>query len=277
MSDLIISLTTIPPRMHQIAPTLRDLVAQRADVAEVRLYIPRRYRRFDFDPATDLPDLPDGVTLCMTDEDFGPATKVLPAVRDFSGQDVEILFCDDDQPYAPDWAQYFLDARRARPDACIVEKGYDLDTRPPGARYRLENRMQPRALARHKGVGYRMFRLLTLTTIKPKPYIVDGYVDVLEGYRGAMIRPEFIPPETFDIPEVLWTVDDPWLSGQMTRNNVPIWLMTAPPLWGRPYGAHHQDGLAKMVHQDHGRLEADTACIEHFRKNFGIWQGDGPY
>ena len=148
MPDLVISLTTIPSRMNQIGPTLRGLLAQKADVAEIRLYIPRQYRRFDFDPATDLPDLPDGVTLCITDEDFGPATKVLPAVRDFAGQDVEILFCDDDQPYRSDWAQRFLDARKNHPGACIVEKGYDLDTRPPGARYHLENRPQPRAIAR---------------------------------------------------------------------------------------------------------------------------------
>lgn len=221
MPDLVISLTTIPSRMNQIGPTLRDLLAQKADVAEIRLYIPRQYRRFDFDPATDLPDLPDGVTLCITDEDFGPATKVLPAVRDFAGQDVEILFCDDDQPYRSDWAQRFLDARKNHPGACIVEKGYDLDTRPPGARYHLENRPQPRAIARRKGVAYRLFRLLTLTSIKPKPYIVDGFVDVLEGYRGAMVRPDFFPPETFDIPEILWTVDDPWLSGQMTRHKRP--------------------------------------------------------
>ena len=277
MSDLVISLSTIPPRMGMIGPTLRDLVAQNARVADIRLYIPRSYRRFEFDPATDLPDVPSGVTICMVDDDFGPATKVLHAVRDFAGQDVEILFCDDDQPYEPDWAQRFLDQRARHPDACIVEKGHDIDTRPPGERYRGQDRPQPRAKARKKDLAYRLFRLLTLLTIKPKPYVADGFVDILEGYRGALIRPDFIPPEAFDIPDILWTVDDPWLSGHMTRNGVPIWLMTNPPLWGKPHSAHFTESLAALIHADHGRIDSDSACIAYFRDTYGIWPGDGPY
>jgi len=80
MSKLVISLTTIPSRMHLIAPTLRDLLAQTANVAEIRLNIPHRYRRF---PDTDisLPDFPKGITVVRVDEDYGPATKVLPTVQ----------------------------------------------------------------------------------------------------------------------------------------------------------------------------------------------------
>lgn len=275
MADLVISLTTIPSRLRQIEPTLRDLLAQRADVAEIRLYLPRRYRRFDFAP-TDVPKMPSGVRVCFVDEDFGPATKVLPAIADCAGQDVEILFCDDDQPYDPNWAQRFLDTRRHQPDACIVEKGYELETRPPGARYYVTRAFQPRARLRRKGIGYRALRLVSLTMIKPRAYTTPGYVDVLEGYRGGLVRPDFFPPEVFDIPDILWTVDDPWLSGHLTRNGVPIWLMTDVPAWGRPYGAHYTDRLGKLVYKDHGRLEADTACFEYFRKTYGIWQDRNP-
>lgn len=275
MPDLLITLTTIPPRLNLIEPTMRDLLAQQADVAEVRLYLPRRYRRFDFSPA-DVPKLPSGVRVCWVDEDFGPATKVLPAVQACAGQDVEILFCDDDQPYDAGWAQRFLDTRREQPDACIVEKGYELETRPPGARYYVKRDYLPRARLRRKGLGYRALRAATLTLVKPKPYTAPGYVDVLEGYRGCLVRPGFFPPEVFDIQDILWTVDDPWLSGHLTRNGVPIWLMTHPPLWGKPYGAHHTDRLGKLVYKDHGRLEADTACFEYFRDTYGIWQDRNP-
>ena len=95
MKPLIISLTTIPPRMAMIGPTLRALLAQTANVSEIRLNIARKYRRFDFDPAT-IPSYPEGIRVCLVDEDFGPATKVLPTVRAHAGEDVEILFCDDD-------------------------------------------------------------------------------------------------------------------------------------------------------------------------------------
>ncbi len=271
MSDLIISLTTIPPRFNLIAPTLRDLLNQTANIAEIRLNIPCKYRRFEFNADT-IPGLPKGIKLCRIDHDFGPATKILPTVLDLADQDVEILFCDDDQPYDPDWAQRFLDARLLQPNACLVEKGYDLDTRPNGSKYHIDKSPLPRARRRHKGIGYRVFRLATGFTRKLRPYVEDGYVDVLEAYRGAMIRPEFLPKEVYDIPDILWTVDDPWLSGHMTQNGVPIWLNTSAPLWKHPYEAHFCERLGKFTYRDHDRLKADTACFEYFRNTYGIWQ-----
>jgi hypothetical protein len=242
---LIISLTTIPPRMDKIAPTLRDLLNQSADVKEIRLCIPRSYKRFDF-TRDDIPALPAGITLCLVDEDLGPATKILPAVRGFQGQDVELLFCDDDQPYDVHWAQRFLEARKQQPDCCIVAKGYDLENRPAGGQYYIERDQAPRAKRRVKGLGYRLLRLATLLRHKPGPFTRDGYVDILEGFRGVMIRPEFIPPETFDIPDILWTVDDPWLSGHLTRSGVPIWLYADAPSWQQPYKAHFSDRWAPL-------------------------------
>ena len=63
----------------------------------------------------------------------------------------------------------------------------------------------------------------------------------------------------------------------MTRNGVPIWLMTNPPLWGKPYSAHFTESLAALIHADHGRIDSDSACIAYFRDTYGIWPGDGPY
>ncbi|MEE9454786.1 MAG: glycosyltransferase family 2 protein [Paracoccaceae bacterium] len=271
MPDLIISLTTIPSRIDKIAPTLHDLLNQSADVQEIRLNIPRTYRRFDF-TINDIPKMPKGIKVCIVDEDMGPATKVLPTVQAFRGQNVEILFCDDDQPYDSKWAQRFLNARKQTPNACIVENGYSFDINSATVECGVKNDLLPRAKLLHKGIGYRLFRLATLCTIKPGHYVKDGYIDILEGYRGAMIRPEFIPDEAFDIPDILWTVDDPWLSGQMKRIGVPIWLFADAPRWEKPYEAHLNDGLFKFVYKDHDRHDADAACIEYLSKTYGIWQ-----
>jgi hypothetical protein len=135
---------------------------------------------------------------------------------------------------------------------------------------------RPGPKKRIKGVGYRLFRLATLLQVKPRPFTEDGYVDILEGFRGVMIRPEFIPPEAFDIPDILWTVDDPWLSGHLTRNGVPIWLYADAPPWQQPYKAHFSHRLGAFVYKDHGRLKADTAVIEYFRETYGIWQDREP-
>jgi hypothetical protein len=106
----IISLTSIPPRFQVLKPTLNSLVQQGADA--VILALPKRYRSHLFDGG--LPDVPDGVTILRTEEDFGPATKLLASVQRHPTQ--RILYCDDDVIYAPGWLRAF---EAAAPDAVI--------------------------------------------------------------------------------------------------------------------------------------------------------------
>lgn len=272
MSPYIISLTTIPPRFDKIGPTLRDLTNQKAKPLEIRLNLSRQYRRFPGE-LPSLPDLPEGVTVHWSDVDYGPATKILPTVSDWQGKNIDILFCDDDQMYPPNWSSRFLDARNDHPETCIIGRGYDLSNRKKGHRYHREFDRFPRAKKREKDLKYRLFRACTLTLIKPPKLVQDGYVDILEGYRGALVKPHFFPPETFEIPDILWTVDDPWLSGHLERNGIPIWLMTGVQRPNRNYDAHLSDALNSLVYRDHGRMRADTACIEYFRETYGIWKG----
>lgn len=266
MSKLVISLTTIPSRMHLIAPTLRDLLAQTADVAEIRLNIPHRYRRFP-DADISLPNFPKGITVVRVDKDYGPATKVLPTVQAFAGQDVDILFCDDDQHYEPGWAARFCAGRAAHPNACIVENGYDLPQRDT-------TDLQPRARRRPKDWRYRVARLASGLQRKPSPYLKSGYVDIFQGYRGAMIRPDSLPTGAFDIPDVLWTVDDIWLSGQLTQAGVPLWLIAVENDTVKAPMANAVDALQHFTYKAHDRLKADASCISYFQRTYGIWQSN---
>ncbi|SOB91117.1 hypothetical protein SAMN05877809_101296 [Rhodobacter sp. JA431] len=274
MPATIISLTTIPPRFSQIGATLRDLLRQDVKIDEIRLNIARSYRRFP-GIVPSLPTLPEGITVHISEQDYGPGTKLLPTLRDHLGKDTEILFCDDDQEYAPDWARRFLETRREKPNCCIVGKGYDFDSRPKGSRYFIEDTLFPRAYRQQKGLGYRLQRLVHLAQRRPKPFLatLPGYVHVLEAYRGALVRSEFFPEEVFDIPDLLWTVDDPWFSGHMARKNVPIWMMLRDRPHRDGYEAHHTERLLEFEYQGVGRLDADTACIDYFREHYGIWPG----
>lgn len=267
----IITLASIPPRFDALGPTLRSLLAQDLPADEVRLHVPARFRRFpDWDGT--LPAVPDGVTIHRTPDDLGPATKVLPAARELRGRAVDILFCDDDRLYDRHWHRRFKAARAARPDACLCEHGETFpdiadEVRPPS---RL-----PRAHRRRKGWRYRLLRAATLGQVKPHRYESDGYVDYFAGQGGVMVRPEWLDdPAVLDIPGVLWTVDDPWLSGHLERRGVPIWLnrhRSRPEKRGR--SATH--ALHDLVEQGHGRVEADLAAIAHFRRTHGIWQPGG--
>ncbi|WJS85050.1 glycosyltransferase family 2 protein [Paracoccus sp. TOH] len=258
---LVITLSSIPSRFAELGPTLRSVLNQQVPPDQVRLYIPRRYRRFpDWDGA--LPEVPRGVSIHRTDEDFGPATKILPAVRDFAGQDCELLLCDDDRIYDRGWTARFLAARRAHPDCVIAEAGGFV----PGH----EGTVQPRALPRRKGWGYRLLRLATLGLHKPAPWLGSGHVDIFKGYGGAMLRPAFMPDSAFDIPELLWTVDDPWLSGNLALNGVRIWLNAEGITPGERRVARC-DALLHFSWQGKGRGPANGACYDWFRQNRGIW------
>jgi len=93
----VISLTSIPPRFDRLRTVLDSLTSQGA--SHVVLTLPRQFSRF---PGTfDAPGLPHGVDLLWADEDFGPATKLIPAQAAFPGE--AIAYCDDDCLMQPGW------------------------------------------------------------------------------------------------------------------------------------------------------------------------------
>lgn len=263
----IITLSSIPPRFSLLGPTLRSLIRQSATIEAIRLYIPTRYRRFPEWDGT-LPEVPDGIEIVRTDSDPGPATKILPALSDYAGQPVDILFCDDDRIYDPAWAGRFQALRRERPECALVEAGSDIRDIPAASR---PSHRLPRAGRPTRHGLYRLKRILSLAIWKPARFSGSGYVDILAGYGGVMVKPEFFSKDVFDIPDNLWTVDDPWLSGNLECNGVPIWLNAAQSL-SRERQAAKRDSLLKFTDAGMGRGSANRACIDWYRTHHGIWQ-----
>ena len=99
----IISLTSIPPRFPHLSETLNSLLNQTADIEKIILYILHEYERFEYD-VNNLPQVPTEVQVCITEQDLGPATKILPAAKEYAEEDVAIIFYDDDKIYDPNWA-----------------------------------------------------------------------------------------------------------------------------------------------------------------------------
>ncbi|MDF1854439.1 MAG: glycosyltransferase [Pseudooceanicola sp.] len=274
----VISLSTVPPRFDKIGPTLDCLLRQTAKPDKIIVYIPKSYPRFpDYDGS--LPQVPEGVEVHVCERDFGPATKVLPAVQEFKGQDVDILFCDDDALYPPNWAARFLKERAKRPNAAIASDGTEARDDAPAT---MERAHQPRALRlwRKTDPVYQTRRLLRWIkgrlTGKPQPvatrrsHLRSGYVDVVLGYGGVLVRPEFFDDDAFEIPHELRSVDDVWLSGMIGKNGVPIWLDAGHPFI--PAGdADTAQPLHAAVHAGLNRGQANKACIEYMRATYGIW------
>jgi hypothetical protein len=192
---------------------------------------------------------------------------VLPAVREFRGREVDILFCDDDIVYDSRWAERFAGMRREHPGACIAEAGRDIPdihatTRPQARLPRAVEaawslRAWLKAVARHRS--------------RPRPLsVTSGYSDVFRGFGGVMVRPAYFREDAFQIPDVLWTVDDYWLSGHLEANRIPIWLNGDTPRH-RSHKARYVDALKKFVCNGNDRQAANDACVEYFRATYGIW------
>ena len=270
MTKTIITLTAIPPRFPYLAETLDSLLAQRADIAAVELWLPRAYRRFDFDQAADLPIVPEGVTIHIAAEDMGPATKILPSVERHRDQDVNLIFCDDDKVYDPGWAGRLLAASAVHPGCCIVEEGGDIRH---NSTHDWNGLKLPRAGRPQKDWTYRLRRAVSLGRWKPRKNQSSGYVDILEGWGGVLVRPEFFTQAAFKIAPELWMIDDIWLSGQLALNDVPIWLTVDEDI--RTKGNSNEVRHAALRFQTvegKGRTALNQAGIDYFRDRHGIWK-----
>ncbi|MFC3570954.1 glycosyltransferase family 2 protein [Paracoccus simplex] len=270
-SPTIITLSTIPSRFQLLGPTLRCLLDQKLPAERIHVYVPQRYNRFPEWDGT-LPQVPEGITIRRCERDLGPATKILPAARDYAGQDVDLLFCDDDKLYDRDWHARLKRERSRHPGACIVEAG---DSLPDVAdSVRTADRLPRAARWTKKPLSYRIKRVLSLFTIKSSIYASSGHVDILGGHGGAMVRPDWFGLDAWDIPPVLRMVDDPWLSGHLERRGIPIWLLAKVSRM-RVSQAGNVDALHELVELDHDRVKADVAAIDYMRRTYGIWQPGG--
>lgn len=270
---LVITLSSIPPRFAKIGPVLESLVAQKADA--ISLYIPERYRRFpDWDGA--LPNVPDGVEIRRCADDLGPATKVLPAARDWAGQDVDILFADDDHLYGAGWAQSFLPVKAKHPGAVIAQGGWQAEAFAKSTKPR---DLHPRAKRRWRITDLE-FQLKFLwqdiaqgqggTAPPRRTFKRSGFVDVFEGYAGVLVQPGMFDAAFYDIPPVLWGVDDVWLSGMLTLRGYPIWL-DGGRLDPRQAEAERHAPLAKSVIDGADRRNANRLGVEYFQSHHRIW------
>lgn len=267
----VISLTSIPSRFPRLQPTLQSLLEQDAD--EVRLYIPPSYRRFpDWDGKA--PDVPRGVTLCFADQDYGPATKILPACSDLQGQDVQILFCDDDGTYAPSWAEALFSIQAERPQDAVA--GYVRSAQgyvPNQVHPVKEPRVQEVPIKRD--IPYRLARLSQKVFRTPAPWRrpirKGGYGEIFFGVGGVVVRPDFFDEVAYEIPKEAWAVDDVWLSAQLARRGIAIYCPARHPM-PREAGQSHTDSLLHLETDLGGRQELNRKAARYCQEKFGIWQ-----
>lgn len=276
-TKIVVSLTTIPPRFNDLGLTVQSILNQTLRPDAIEVTVPRSYRRF---PQHEFrtPEVPEGVDLIVTEEDLGPASKVIPCARRYRGQNVRIVYCDDDRVAPPDWLDTLIAKSREHPGKAVVAAGAGLDAL-------LDRSLpcrSPRAVRRGQrtDLSYRLQRIeqtlkgLATGQRLPKPsrrlFRRDGFVHVALGLGGVSVSPDFFDEDSYRIPPVIWTVDDIWLSGTYERQGIGIWVDSASktPVEHRAAAVH---ALYRSVIENADRGKADRACVRYMQERYGIW------
>jgi len=117
-SNTIISLTSTPSRFHYELPfTIHSLLSQTQLPKQIRIYLSPTSAIINqenltlkhlkisiqrLDSSKIIARLFDRlVEIRLEQEDYGPATKFLPIIKEFSSKSQAIMICDDDQYYHP--------------------------------------------------------------------------------------------------------------------------------------------------------------------------------
>ncbi len=118
LSNIIISLTSIPARFHYELPfAIHSLLSQTKLPREIRIYLSPTSAIINeknvtlihlkisiqrLDSSENIARLFDRlVHIRLEQEDYGPATKYLSIIKEFGSNSQAIMICDDDQYYHP--------------------------------------------------------------------------------------------------------------------------------------------------------------------------------
>lgn len=260
---VVVSLTTIPSRANFLHKTIDSLLAQTHKPDSIELNIPETYKKRSFG-SMDLSLLPKAVSVFRC-EDFGPATKLLPTLARYSGQNVCIIYCDDDRLYDKNLIKRLLKCHENSPRSAIADEVLEIKSRFFSREYK-------------KNFTYRIRRFLSGGLWKPsKNNPHEGHI--AEGFGGVLVKPDFFTSRVFDIDEEFLMVDDIWFSAMLTYNNVKVKFSnrelaekSKPVIANGADLGRSLDSLVKSIYDDMNRNDLDWRAIQLARNRFSIWE-----
>jgi hypothetical protein len=211
------------------------------------------------------------VQLLRCDDD-GPATKVLPAVRDLRGVAAQILFCDDDSLYHPRWAERLFSIQARRPHEAIAVRVGNIDSYL-GYRVRTLGGRRPLTISRRWNLPFQLGRLLRRLGgpgFWQYPILIGGYADLFFGVAGVVVRPEFFDDAACRVAEYAWFQDDIWLAANLARRGIAIYCpaLTAYP---RPRDVMLTESLMHSRIDGLDRRELNRRIIRRCRDELQVW------
>ena len=250
---IIVTLTTIPPRFIRLHYTLESLFCQTVQPDMIVINVPEKYNNYSNDIL--FPKVEKEYVIVNRCKDYGPATKLLglygtKIYNDMCDDDI-IIVVDDDRNYNNKMIEGMLNYHRQYPNAALTIAGWDIEALTRN-KIQYEKTKMPRGMSDFKSFGY---------------------VDILGGCCGFLLTKSGCPFNHSMIfalkpNDPKYYVDDVWLSGFLTLNGVDIYII--PNVTTRDEPPTVNNYICPLANET--REPKNIACIEYFRKNYGIWK-----
>jgi len=190
MVDTIISLTTLPSRLHKIKPCIDSLRLQNFPVY---VWIPEKVERTGDVFDGNIPEFLKKKNIFVAIvNDYGPITKLVPALNINTKY---IITSDDDIIYSRQWSEMLLKHKKLLENNALCYRGR-IFTDKNNKRYE---------------------RTKTVRGVE-KPTSVD----ILTGVRGAVYNRSFFGDDFYDFKNLYETkfADDVWISGYLAKKGI---------------------------------------------------------
>ena len=220
---VVISLTTIPDRIDKLKPTLTSLLSQNVRVDKIYLNIPYKTLKGKKYKIPKWLNKLKNITIRRVDKDYGPATKLLPTLKHIQNDNIRradkdyglkhrqndktiIIVVDDDVIYGTKTVEVLVKTfyERGEKEALTIY-GFRVDENMELKEENFICRMPP-----------------------PARYRNARYVDIVAGHDSFIVTPEMFDKNIYDYDsaprECVW-VDDVWISGWLSYNNVDIYAI----------------------------------------------------
>jgi hypothetical protein len=213
-STVVVSMTTLPSRIKNIAPTLASLFDQTVPPSKIILNLPKwsvREERGYLIP--DFIKKDTRIEIIVSAVDYGPGTKLLPALRKYAEDDVKIIVADDDEIYNKGIIENYLKFEHLAVKGALTLAGWD---KPQD--YIHANR-------------YAFFGAEGSITKNSEAIDSVRQVDCLQGASTYLVSPSFFTEDIFDydkVPKEAFFVDDIYFSGYLASKEIPIYVVPAP-------------------------------------------------
>jgi hypothetical protein len=206
-ADVLVTLTTLPSRVDRIELTLKSLLRQTVSPRTIRLNVPRVSRREQRPcPIPERLLALRSVTVVECD-DYGPSTKLIPALLEAAPDD-RLLVVDDDRVYQPSFIEQMMALSDRHPDVAVAASGWDAPADLIDRPSTLAATLAGRAPAPIKCTRVRGAR----------------DVDVMQGLAGYLVKPRFFDraavADYTQAPRAAFFVDDVWISAHCRARKV---------------------------------------------------------